>query len=149
MGTAITTGTGYTTSNIIAAVNAMWRALPTKLKGKSDIVIAMGYDLYDLYISALVTANLYAYSAGTNVTDYSFKITGAGYTISGFPGLSGSNVMLAFRASNVYFGVDMEHEEEEFDIWYSKDDDNIKLKIAWKAGVNVAYPSEVVRFDLV
>lgn len=149
MGTAITTGTGFTTTNIRAAVQAMWLSLPEKLKGKSDIVIAMGTDLFDLYTAALVTANLYAYNPGQDGTGYELKVPGTSYTITGFPGLSGSNTMRAFRASNVYFGVDLEHEEEQFDMWESKDDQNVKLKASWKTGVNVAYPSEVVKFTLV
>jgi hypothetical protein len=48
--------------------------------------------------------------------------------------------------SNLVFGTDLANEYEEAKIWYSADDQNIKGSIKWKAGVQIAFPAEVVSY---
>lgn len=144
MGTAITS---YSTSNIRTAVDAVWRSFTEGVKGKTDAVVCIGTDLFDLYIASLTAANLYHFAPG-QVESYELTIPGTGYKLIGFPGLSGTNKIQGFRTSNVYFGADLENEEEEFKMWESLDDDNVKMKVLFKAGVNFAYVNEVVLFSL-
>lgn len=143
---AATSGSGAT-RNMSDAVNAVWRAFPAGVKGKSDAVILMGTDLFDLYILSEITANRYHYVPGTTAT-YEYTIPGTGYTIYGLEGMSGSNKILGLRASNVYFGVDLEHEDEQFEMVYNEDDELTRFKARFKAGINVAYPDEVVNYTL-
>lgn len=139
--------TSFTTSNIRTAVDAVWRSLPEGVKGKDDVEIMIGTDLFDLYTASLVAANLFHYMP-TEAQKYELIIPGTGYKLVGYPGFSGSNKIVGARWENIYFGTDLANEEEEFELWYSQDDQNVKLKIAFKFGVQVAKPSEVVRFDL-
>ena len=52
--------------------------------------------------------------------------------------------IVAADAENIYFGVDMEGDEEKFDMWYSQDNQEFRLAINFNAGVQVAFPDEVV-----
>ncbi len=133
--------------NISEAVNAVWRAFPEAVKGKSDAVVLMGKDLFDLYILSEINANRYNFKPADTKT-YEYTIPGTGYTIKGLSGLSGTNKILGLRASNIYFGTDMEHEEERFEMVYSEYDELMRFKAMWKSGVNVAYVSEVVNYSL-
>lgn len=139
--------TSFTTSNIRTAVDAVWRSLPEGVKGKDDVEIMIGTDLFDLYTASLVAANLFHYMP-SEVQKYELIIPGTGYKLVGYPGFSGSNKIVGARWSNIFVGTDLANEEEEFKTWYSEDDDNVKLKIAFKLGIQVAKPEEVVRFDL-
>lgn len=139
--------TSFTTSNIRTAVDAVWRSLPEGVKGKDDVEIMIGTDLFDLYTASLVAANLFHYMPA-EAQKYELTIPGTGYKLVGYPGFSGSNKIVGARWENIYIGTDLANEEEEFKTWYSEDDDNVKLKIAFKLGIQVAKPEEVVRFDL-
>jgi hypothetical protein len=39
-------------------------------------------------------------------------------------------------------------DEENFSLWYSKDNDEVRFQAAFKVGVQVAYPDLVVDFRL-
>jgi hypothetical protein len=143
MGTAIT---GFTTSNITTAVNAMWRALPARVKGKSDVRIFCGWDVFELAIAAYISANLFHYDFDR--TSGEFVIPGTQYRLTAVHGLDGTNRMFALRMSNLFLGTDLQGEEEEFKLWYSEDDDVVKFKARWKMGVNFAFPAEIVHFLL-
>jgi hypothetical protein len=146
MGTAISS---YSTSNIRTAVNAVWRSFPEGVKGKGDNAIAIGTDLFDLYIASYVDANLFHFKP-EEVENYELTIPGTGYKLIGYPGLSGTNKILGFRWSNIYLGTDLQNEEEKYEFWIDgSDNETVKMRMAFKLGIQVAYPAEVVRFDLV
>lgn len=142
----VATATSGAARNISEAVNAVWRAFPEGVKGKSDAVVIMGTDLFDLYIISEIAANRYNFNPAT--TAYEYKIPGTNYTIKGLSGMSGTNKIIGLRASNIYFGTDQEHEEEKFEFIYSEYDELMRFKAAWKSGINVAYVSEVVNYSL-
>jgi len=138
--------TGITSSNAVAIGNAMWKALPAKVKGKADVRILCGWDFFELTIAAYIALNLYHYDADR--TSGEFLIPGTQYRLTATHGLDGTNRLLALRMSNLYMGVDLEGEENDFDIWYSKDDRVSKLHVAGKTGINFAFPGEIVNFIL-
>jgi hypothetical protein len=45
-------------------------------------------------------------------------------------------------------GVDLMNEEEKFEIFYAKEADEVRFMAAFKAGVQVAFPSQVANFEL-
>lgn len=139
--------TEFTPANIRSAIWAVIAGIPSELAGKDDFVIAMGADLYAMNVGALVEANLFHFAPGT-VQENEMKVPGTNYTIVGFPEMNGTNVILGIRASNIYFGWDLENEEEEFEMKYNEHDKKTRFHAAFKAGVQVAFPGEVVRFDL-
>jgi hypothetical protein len=42
--------------------------------------------------------------------------------------------------------VDLEGEEQNYRLWYSEDNDEIRSKVSFKIGVNVAFTNECVKF---
>lgn len=142
---AVTSGTGFTASNAIAIINAMCDAAPAKIKTKSDKVLFIGTDWFDIYVNALMTANLFNFDA-TKWADYVLTVPGKNVKIVGVHGLDAKNRMFLGRMPNFHLGVDLQNEYEVFDMWYSKDDDNIKYSVKFKRGVQVARPNEIVQF---
>jgi hypothetical protein len=143
MGTAIT---GFTSSNITTAVDAMWRALPAGVKGKSDVRIFIGWDLFELYVTALRNQNLFHYAADN--ANGELTIPGTQYKLTAVHGLNSTNRIFALRMSNLFLGVDLAGEEDEFRMWFSEDDDVVKFKARFKMGINFAFPAEIVHFLL-
>lgn len=140
--------TSFTSTNAIAVINAMVDAAPAKIKTKSDKVLFIGTDWFDIYVNALLAGNFF-HTDATSWADYQLVIPGKNVRLVGVHGLDGTNRMFLGRQENFFLGTDLESDMEEFKMWYSMDDDNIKYSIKFKRGVQVAYPTEVVEFTLV
>jgi len=131
------------------AVLAVINALPASVKGKADVRIFCGWDVYTLLIQKYVDLNLFHYNPGStnNAADSEFLVPGTSYKVVPVHGLNGTNDIYAMRMSNVFLGTDIEGEESRFEMWYSQDDRNVKYSTSLKIGVQLAFPDEVVRFE--
>lgn len=150
--TSITTATGITASNVKSIVNGMWGRLPARVQGKSDVRIFCGWDVFVLFIQAYTDANLFAFQpGGKEVAEASGEviIPGTQYKLTAVHGLDGTNRLFALRMSNLFLGVDMENEEERWEIFFAKEADEVRFVAEFKEGVNVAFPNEIVSFELV
>jgi hypothetical protein len=135
-----------TTSNVISIIQAVKNKIPAALKGMTDVVVMVGYDVYDMYVDAGVAANLFHYNYNDNSNYGGLTIPGTGIKLEAVHGLDGTGDIFAMRVSNMVIGVDLANEEENYDMWYSQDDRVVKFSTQWKLGVNVAFTSEVVQF---
>lgn len=150
--TSITTGTGITASNVVGIINGIVALIPAQVYRASDKAIYCGTDTWRLYQAALVTANLYNYAAQENIGangEFKLYVPGTSVPVIGIDGLTGTSRIHAGRASNFYIGCDMENEEEQFRMWESVDNGDYRFRARFKAGVQVAIPSEIVTFKLV
>ena len=114
---------------------------------KDDLVILVSPALYRKFVQELVKANMYHYDANdANAQTY---LPGTSVPVIPVEGLINDKkeFILALRKSNVIFGTDMTNDQEKFDFWYSKDKQTFKLAIEFTAGVQVAYPEEIVWAD--
>jgi hypothetical protein len=139
--------TGFTSSNILDAVDATCKAVPARVKGKSDIRVFIGWDLFELYVQGLKNQNLFNFGSPT-VGEGEINIPGFGYKLTAVHGLDSQNKIYVMRMSNIHLGVDIEGEENEFKMWYSLDFDTVRFKARFKLGVNVAFPNEVAIFKI-
>jgi hypothetical protein len=73
-------------------------------------------------------------------------VPGKNVKVVGVHGLDNTGRAFLGKMDNFFLGVDLENEDEEFKMWYSQDDDNIKYSVKFKRGVQVAYPNEIVEF---
>jgi hypothetical protein len=146
----VTSGTGITASNIIAILDAMWLRLPAALKSKADVEFMVGSDTFDKLVMALRAANLFWYNGvdGAAMANGELILAGTPYKVSRYFGLDSTNRILLGRTSNFFIGTDLESDEDNFQIKVLETD-NIRFKIDFKLGTQIAYPNEVVQFKLV
>ena len=137
--------TSITVANIMSIVKGIKNALPAKVKGKSDVKMFCGWDVFDLIVDAHVTANLFNYGS-QNIGEGTFTIPGTAYVVEAVHGLDGTNDLYAMRTSNMFFGTDLLNEQDKVDMWYSQDQRTVRYHIGFKAGVQVAFPNEIVKF---
>jgi hypothetical protein len=150
--TGITTGTGITTSNVKGIVAGMWLAMPANIQGKDDIRIFCGWDTFNKYIAAFTDLNMYHFAPkGSELDGTSGEVTiiGTNYKLTAVHGLDGTNRLFAIRMSNIFLGTDLENEEERWEIFFAKEADEIRFVAEFKDGINVAFPDEIVSFELV
>lgn len=139
--------TSLTTSNIDEAVEKIYALLPNKVLGKSDVVCWMGEDSFRLALLNLKAANLFHYTPEA-ATNMQMVWPGTNMKLIGVPGLNGTNKLVAGRVNNFFLGTDLADEEETFDMWYSKDNREVRYEVTYKYGCQVAFPTEIVYFVL-
>ena len=119
----------------------VYKAIPA---GKLDVAsIFMGVDSFRDLVLELTTKNLYHYNPEVD-SNLEIVLPGTSTRVRGVAGLNGKKAIVAADGENIYFGVDMEGDEERFDLWYSKDNQEFRIAINFNAGVQVAFPDEVV-----
>ena len=134
-----------TATNVVAATEGIYKAIPAEVMAKGDVKIFCGYDWYRLLILAYRALNLFSYNP-QDVNAQSFILPGTNIEVVPVNGLNGTGDAYAISLSNMAMAVDLENEEANYRVWYSEDNDEIRTKVAFKVGVNVAFTNEVVKF---
>lgn len=135
----VTFADGATVKSIVADVLT---AIPAAVYQKNDVVIMMGTDMYRTYVNELVAENLFHYNPGTPIDEV--VIPGTNVKVVGLAGLDNTGKVVAGSLSNFFYGCDMVNDEEKFEFWYSQDFREFRLAIEFNAGVQIAYPNEIV-----
>lgn len=139
------TGLTLTAGSIVAAVDSMVAAIPTDVIDAEDLTIFMGYDVYRVYAKALRDANLFHYTGAENQgEDFSQVVPGTNVKVIAVKGLNGTNKLVATPASNLYMGTDLVSDMEDFKIFFSQDNDEVRLRAKFKLGFNYAFSEFVV-----
>lgn len=142
-----TTFTSITNANIDDILDQIYANIPSAVATKEDLVCFLGVDAFKLMLVNLKNANLFHYVADAPQT-MELVYPGTNMKLIAVGGLNGTNKLFAGSLSNFHLGTDMAHEEEEAKIWYSQDNDEVRFRLTFAYGVQVAFPAEVVYFTL-
>jgi hypothetical protein len=132
-------------SNVIACTEGIYKAIPVAVLSKGDVKIFVGNDWYRLLILAYRALNLFSYNP-QDVNAQSFILPGTNIEVVPVNGLNGTGDAYAISLTNMAMAVDLEAEEENYTMWYSKDNGDVRFRVAFKIGINVGITSEVVKF---
>lgn len=140
------TATAYTASNIIDEVDAMVSAIPADMVASEDLTLFMGYDLYRVYAKALRDANLFHYTGAENQGEFFEQmVPGTNVKVVGVGGLVGTDRMILAELANLFAGTDLLSDAEAFRIFYSNDNDEVRVIQKMKIGFQIAFPTRVVK----
>jgi hypothetical protein len=139
------TATSITSTNVVAVVDALYRAIPAQVVAKDDMTIFMSQDVFRTYTIALKNANMFNYSFDGKA-DSEFVLPGTSIKVVATPGLNGVSKLYAMRLSNAFLGTDLLNEEERYELFYAKEADEVRFVAEFKLGVNVAFLDEVASF---
>ena len=122
-------------------IMAVYNAIPEKVLEGASILV--GADTFRKFVNELVAKNYYHYS-GENLNGEIY-LPASQVKVIAVNGLNGTNKIVAGQLDkNFFYGVDMVNDEEKFELWYSQDFREFRLAIEFNAGVQVAFPDEVV-----
>lgn len=143
----VTVAAGITKANVIGIMDGIYESLPEEVLEAEDASIYCGFDVFRIYTQALKDANMFHYDASSS--DFEIMIPATNVKLVALQGLTGTSRLFAGQAENFVVGTDLEHDEEELDLWYSKEDKVVKFDTAFKYGTQVAHPEQIVEFSLV
>lgn len=132
------------TTNIRTIMQDIYDSIPAQLLDKDDLVFLCGYDTFRIYQNKLASDNLYHYTGEADA--FEMMVENSGIKLIAVHGLDGTDRIYATRKSNIYVGMDLEGEEDNAEVWYSKDDRVVKFSVEFKYGVQIAFPDEIVKF---
>jgi hypothetical protein len=81
-----------------------------------------------------------------DVNAQSFILPATNIEVVPVNGLNTTGDAYAISLSNIALAVDLENEEGNYRVWYSEDNDEVRTKVSFKVGVNVAFTNECVKF---
>lgn len=153
-GTQVATASASVSSSTVRTIaGSLVSKVPAAYKGDPDFVFFSGYDFAETYRQKMFTDNLYHYTAPGDqkgiVLEGSVHKLIPVHGLDGLTGNTGDNPFIFGMdpKKNLFLGVDQEGEEESFDMWFSKDDQDVKYSIRFRRGWQVAYPSEIVEYS--
>lgn len=143
----VTAGTGVSQANIIAILQGMFTSQVKEMRNKSDLSIFLPREFYDMYVMALVNANLFHYAGADAETQ---KLFGTNVDVRPTDGLNGTDRMFLTYNSNLVIGMDGDSDEDNMAIKLDPiSGKNIFYDIEFKRGTQVYYTELVVQFTLV
>ena len=143
LGNETTATASMDTSSVYNSISNVYAAIPQAAFDRGDVVIFIGEDQYRTYVQELVAKNLYHYDP-QQAADMEYFVPGTTTRIKAVGGLNGTSKIVAGSLRNMFYGFDEEGADHEFKFWYSPDNDDYRLRIVFNAGVQVAYPEEIV-----
>ena len=138
--------TAITAANVIDVIDAMIAVVPADIIDQDNLVLFLGYEKYRLAAKALRDANLFHYDGAEG--DFEMVWPGTNVKVVAVRGLNNQDKMYLSTASNFYLGTDLLNDAEDFAIFYSEDNDEVRFRSKFKMGVQVAFPEFVVAFSL-
>jgi hypothetical protein len=140
--------TAINNSTVVAVFDAVYKAIPAEVVDKDDLKIFCGMDTFRTYTIKLKNDDLFHYQTQA-APNTSFFLPGTAIEVVGTPGLNGTNKIYAMRVSNLYLGTDiLDEAESRFKVWYSIDNDEVRYMSSFKLGINFAFPTEIVKFEV-
>jgi len=143
--TGVATITTVTQSNVIAATEGLYKAIPAAILAKGDAKIFVGDDWFRLLVMAYRAEKLFLYQAN-ETADRRFVLPATSVEVVAVNGLNTTGDAYAMSLSNMVLGVDLQDEDQSYKLWYSEDQNEIRSRVAFKLGVNVAFTNECVKF---
>lgn len=143
--------TSFSNSNIYAALEEVYRKTA---ETNYSLVMNENFTIF-------VNAKLFTYLKANYASKNFFHLTpdgGARTTLDLFgyqvaieyvPGLDGKDAIYAGDRTKMYFVTDLMNDVSSFKIWYSEDDDAIKLRAKFRGGTAVPFFNEFTKFVLV
>jgi hypothetical protein len=135
-----------TAANVLSAVESMILLIPADVQAADDLTLFLNpANFLKLAQGIRTTYGLLSLSnSAADGLGESFMFPGSNIKVVKTYGLGTSNRFYLGQASNFMFGTDMEANYESLDIWYSKDNQEVRAALKFKMGVTVGYIDQIV-----
>ena len=125
-----------------ANIKQVYMSLPENALEKGA-TIYVSPATYREFTQELVAKNLFHYSGPIDAAPTEIMFPGTDVKVKKAAGLAGTDYIFAGVSKDWFYGCDLQDANEELKIWYSNDDDVVRIKALWNSGLQVAFPDEV------
>ena len=125
-----------------ANIKQVYMSLPEEAIEKGA-TIYVSPATYREFTQELVAKNLFHYAGPTDSYPTEIIFPGTDVKVKRAAGLAGTDYIFAGVSKDWFYGCDLSDANEELKVWYSMDDDVVRMKALWNSGIQVAFPNEV------
>ncbi len=142
-GTTFSSSAAYGVSgNPITEIDQLINVLDDNAQAMEDLVVFMSYANFRLYVQALTRANFFTnYIGGSQAigSDANSYAVHPNTNVKIYPtiGLNGSNKVTICPASYMFVGFDLLSDHEKLDMWWSRDNDEIRIRGNYNYGASI------------
>lgn len=123
-------------------IKQVYMSLPESVLDKGA-TIYVSPATYREFTQELVAKNLFHYAGPIDAAPTSIVFPGTDVNVKKASGLAGTDYILAGHPKDWFYGCDLQDANEEISVWYSKDSDEVRMKVLWNSGTQIAFPDEV------
>lgn len=151
-GVIVETGaTPLTSSTALTQLDAMIDLIPADVADRDDLTMFMSVANFRKFVAGVRSANSYYFNPDSisnrgGVLDMVYPYQNV--RVVGVAGMGSSNRIVVGPAKQIVIGTDSVSDVDNFQLWYSLDEDKLKHRLVMKLGVQVAYPEFWVSNDL-
>jgi hypothetical protein len=143
--------TPLTASTALTQLDELIDAIPSDVVDRDDICMFMSIPNFKKYVAGVRQANSFyfnpdAISNRGGVVDMVYPYQNV--RVVGVSGLGSSNRIVVGPGRDIVIGTDLESDVDNFQTWYSLDDDKLYHRLVMKLGVQIAHPEFFVSNDL-
>lgn len=124
-------------------IRAVYDAMPEYVLEKEPKIF-VSPAIFRAFMKELVDMNLYHYSPAQDKEETEHFLPGTGCKVVKTLGLANSLKIVGTYDDNLVYGTDLMSNEEDVDMWYSKDSGEFRFNAEWNAGVQIAFPDHLV-----
>lgn len=125
-----------------ANIKQVYMSLPESAIDKGA-TIYVSPATYREFTQELVAKNLFHYSGPIDAYPTEIVFPGTDVKVKKASGLAGTDYIFAGVSKDWFYGTDLEGANEEIKVWYSNDQDVVRMKVLFNAGVQIAFVDEV------
>ena len=125
-----------------ANIKQVYMSLPESALEKGA-TIYVSPSTYREFTQELVAKNLFHYAGPIDAAPTEIMFPGTDVKVKKAAGLAGTDYIFAGVSKDWFYGTDMENANEEIKVWYSNDQDVVRMKVLWNSGTQIAFPDEV------
>ncbi len=132
-----------TNSNAYDVFYEVFVTSPEAVAESADFKCFTGRENFNKLIKNLVDLNFFHYSPDQIAQLDSVTVPGTDMVVSKVVGLNTKDDIFTGRASHFIFGTDLTSDLDNFEVWYSQDDDVIYMRSKFRAGVQVPFLDQI------
>ena len=139
-----TSGTASVTdSNAYEVFYECFTNTPASVAESSNFICFTGREQFNHLMKNLVDLNFFHYSPAQIATMNEVIVPGTDMRVVKVPGLNGSDAIFTGKATEFVFGTDLTSDFDNYEMWYSQDDDVIYVRSKFRAGVQVPFLDQI------
>jgi hypothetical protein len=143
--------TPLTASTALTQLDELIDAIPSDVVDRDDLTMFMSIPNFKKYVAGVRQANSFyfnpdAISNRGGIVDMMYPYQNV--RVVGVSGLGSSNRIVVGPGRDIVIGTDLESDVDNFQTWYSLDDDKLYHRLVMKLGVQIAHPEFFVSNDL-
>lgn len=136
---AVVSATTPAIGSMLTCVDEVLSVLSDAVREDDDLIVFMSPANYNNYVVDLRNANYFHYSPEQAGEDFITFHPATKVRVMSTPGLAGKATIVVGKSSHMVIGVNQLDDTEKLDMWYSRDNSEVRLMAQFSLASNIAF----------